>query len=153
MFDLFWSILNLILLVGFVYFFFKVFKIGLRNLPARQRLYAAPFLVFGLLGLLAGRSKPETSSKIIGGEYFLERKQVKMSVVNTLDIVLVKRKADGRVDPTLSDSNISGFLLGRKWIYTGIREENDQLFTSGSMRYNILGLEIMSFSREVPFED
>ena len=148
MFDLFWSILNTVLLLGFIYFFFKVFRMGLSQLPSRQRLFAAPFLVIGIISLFGGRSQTEKPSKIIGADYSVEPKNTKLSVVNTLEIVLVRRKSDGQIDPVLSDSNISGFVFGRKWRYGGIREYNNQLITEGSMTYSLLGLEIMSFSRE-----
>ncbi|MBN7801600.1 hypothetical protein J0A67_12060 [Algoriphagus aestuariicola] len=151
MFDLFWSFFNVAFLVAFVYFLFKLVRRAILQLPDRQSLLATPVLTIGLIAFLAGlgESAPE-KGKTIGREFTAEHQTVKLTLANRLHVTLVKNNSDGRVDPGLSYSIVSGFVLGRKWNHLGIKEKNGQIAILGHMKYNLLGWEIMGFSREIP---
>lgn len=149
MFDLFWSILNLVLLIGFLYFFWRVFRLGLSQMPKKQRYFASPFLVLGLISLLGGRDSAESSTRVIGPQYSVQFESVKLSLINNLDVQLIRNKADGRIDPILSESSVSGFVFGTGWRSRKISEDENQLKVEGTMSYKLLGMEIMSWPREV----
>ncbi len=88
-------------------------------------------------------------TQVIGKDFAVEHESVRLSKINDLHISLVRNRGDGRIDQTLSDSNLSGLVFGRTWIHQGINEKDGQTQILGHMKYRLLGWEIMGFSRDV----
>ncbi len=150
MLGLSWSIFNLLFLVAFVYFFFKVLLGGIRQLSPRQRIVASPILIIGITAMLGTSRKPDNTSTIgPGGNFELKSITIPYSFSNKLVITYYINKETGELKPTQSSSILTGLVFGREWKHFNLVQTPMGLELRGSMHYSLLGIEFFGGEMEV----
>jgi hypothetical protein len=137
-----WSIFNLLFFLAFVYFFFKVLLSGIRQLSPRQRIYASPILLIGIIAMIGNSGKPDNASTMGPGvDFELKSITISRSFSNKLAVTYYINKETGELEPTLSRSILTGLVLGREWKHFNLVQTPMGLELKGSMHYSLLGIE------------
>jgi hypothetical protein len=141
-----WSIFCLIFFIAFIFFFFKVFTLGMKQLSYKQRILASPPLLIGVLSLfaaLASTNQQTTSITPLDG-YITKVKSIPYSKTNDLYVFYFTHRETGEILPHKSEAYLGGFTLGRRWNHFGVNQKEDSLQVTGSMIYSIMGLKFFS---------
>lgn len=149
MLDFLWSLFDLLVIILFVYFFLKVTRLGLAQIKPKWRLVAIPVLIIGVISFLNNQKETDSETKIIGVEYSVDYFSVPVSSINNLSVSLVRKKSDGSINPILSDSFYTGFVLGRKWSQTTVNETSSGIEIEGNVKYYLIGWNFMSFHKSI----
>lgn len=141
-----WSIFCLIFFIAFLFFFFKVFSLGMKALSYNQRILASPPLLIGVLSLFAAlaSTNQETMTITPPDGYITKVKSIPYSKTNDLYVYYFAHQETGEILPHESEAYLGGFTLGRRWKHFGVIQKGDSLEVTGSMRYSLMGLEFYS---------
>lgn len=147
--DLIWSIFDLAIIILFVFFFLLVIRLGISQLQKKWRFIAIPAILIGTYSLIKQNKPDQGKDSPIGLEYSVDQIIVPVSSINDLNISIVRGKEDNEINPYLSNSYLSGFVLGRVWKQEGIQEKDGRIEILGSVNYYLFGIDLMSFPRTV----
>ncbi|WP_144603388.1 hypothetical protein [Algoriphagus algorifonticola] len=144
-----WSIFNILFFIAFVYFFFKVIFRGIRQLSPKQRIYASPILLIGIIAMIGNSGKSDsTSTTGPGVDYELQSITIPRSFSNKLAVTYYINKITGELQPTQSNSALIGLVIGREWKHFNLVQTPMGLELRGSMHYSLLGIEFFEGGME-----
>jgi hypothetical protein len=74
----------------------------------------------------------------------MESIAVPYSAINELHLLIYRNKITGEINPVISESTRSGFVLGRSWGHRSVDFKEGKWDLAGSMTYSFMGAEIFS---------
>jgi hypothetical protein len=142
--DLLWGIINGVAILYFFYLLIGLIFRGRKIIQNHPRILSFPILILGILGILSLESKKDIPVKIIESSYSMESIAVPYSAINELHLLIYRNKTTGEINPVISESTLSGFVLGRSWGHRSVDFKEGKWDLAGSMTYSFMGAEIFS---------
>lgn len=147
MVQLFWGILNLILILSFFYLFIGLVVKGRNFLKPYPKVYTIPILFLGVMGFLKNTTGKAKEIPVYKGFASMDEIELSENLTNKIHFVLVRDRDTREIFYEGSFSRISGFVLGLEWKHLGIVEYENKIEVMGCYSFKLLGNEVFS-----PFE-
>ncbi|WP_439475814.1 hypothetical protein [Algoriphagus formosus] len=119
-----------------------VFK-GIKQLSYKERIFASPILIIGIMAM-SGNSKIQENPSTMGPGSNFEMKNITVpySNFNKINVTYYIHKETGLIDHVNSDSILTGFVFGREWRHFNVSETDLGLELQGSIQYSLLGIKV-----------
>lgn len=156
MIKIIWSILNISILLYFIYLIIKLISQGKNFFKGRFRVISILILVLGIFNIIIASSKPKNNNTIkFAYEKEFQNSEIKNLIIEdnlSLDINLtVEYLIDSKkIIPIESTSYISGLVSGFEWEIISLKTNNPQEFEKeilegvGLLNWNLFGILIYS---------
>jgi hypothetical protein len=74
----------------------------------------------------------------------MESIAIHYSTINKLHLLIGRNKTTGDINPVISESSLSGFVLGRSWEHLSVDFKEGKWEVTGKMTYSFMGAKIFS---------
>ncbi|MFD2516441.1 hypothetical protein [Salinimicrobium flavum] len=153
---LLWSLLNVLVILYFVFLLIGFIAIGRKIFGRKLRLVSVSIMVLGLVNIIAAagpeENNPETFVTDVYGQNETEYKRILLEDNLSLDIDLTVTYLieNGELIPVQKRSILTGFLPGFEWdlisVSTSEIKEDGQVdyAAEGVLKWNLFGINIYS---------
>ncbi|PZX61381.1 hypothetical protein LV84_00369 [Algoriphagus ratkowskyi] len=144
---LIWGVLNILLILSWLWIGFSLFFRRKNIAVGNSRPYSI-FFVVGLLVLLSAKSKDSVAPKMSYNKpTTVTIVETGKTLTNHISIVSIRDKESGEILTQYTDSNLTGFMSGLDWEQSGVYESDGKLEVNGILSWRLFGINFFSQSK------